>query len=92
MGYIFQDKRDVILLTSRRLLLPKPLIYKPAQFSQQVRPEQRLSCAGADDEVGFENIGPLHRQRAQPAIGPRVRHAVTAPIIAHGQKIERLPA
>ena len=61
MGYIFQDKRDVILLTSRRLLLPKPLIYEPAQFSQQVRSEQGLSCPDTNYEVGFENIGPLHR-------------------------------
>ena len=91
-GYIYRDIRDVIPLTSRNLPLPQPLIDEPAQFSQQVRPEQRTACPSTDYEVGFENIGPLNWQRAQPAIGARIRHAVSAPVVAHGEKIERLPA
>jgi hypothetical protein len=40
------------------------LIDEIAQLSQQVRPEQGATRADSNYEVGFENIGPFHGQRA----------------------------
>ena len=91
-GYIYQDTWDVIPLTRRRLPLSQALVDELAQLSQQVRPKQGATSAGSDYEVDLENVGPLHGKRAKPPIGPRIRHAISAPVVAHGEQIERLPS
>ena len=57
-----------------------------------VGPEAGATSAGSDYKVGFQNIRPFHRQRAQPSTGARIGHAITAPVVAYREQVKRLPS
>jgi hypothetical protein len=63
-----------------------------AQLTQPIGSENRATGAGRDYKVWLENIGPFDRQRAQPSVRARIGDAVSTPIVAYGQQIERLPS
>ena len=90
-GHICKDISYIIFLTSwRLLLLPPALIDELAQLTQLIGSEEGATSTNRDYEVGLDNVSPFDRKCAQPPFGACVRHAVSAPVVAHGKQIERL--
>jgi hypothetical protein len=52
--------------------------------------EEGATSTNRDYEVGLDNVSPFDRKRAQPPFGARVQHAISAPVVAHSEQIERL--
>ena len=71
-------------------MLPQAFIDVLAQFAKVIGPKQCATGADRHYKVRLENIGPLDRQRPQPTLGASIRHAVSAPVVAHREQIERL--
>jgi hypothetical protein len=74
----------------RLLVLPPALIDELAQLPQLIGSEKGATSTNRDYEVGLDNVSPFDRKCAQPPFRACVRHAVSAPIVAHGEQIERL--
>jgi len=72
--------------------LPQTLRHERPQRSQLISAEAGATGAHRHYQIGLENIRPLDRQRAQPSIGARIGHAVSAPVIAYREQIEHLPS
>lgn len=87
-AHIFTDILHIICLTSPRVPPGRLLVDRPAQLAQQVGTEEGTPRADSDHRIGPLNIGPLDWQCAQPSFCVEIRHAVTTPVVAHGNRFE----
>ena len=66
------------------------LVDRLAQLAQHVGTEEGTPRTDRDHRIGPLNIGPLDWQCAQPSFCVEIRHAVTTPVVAHGNRFEGL--
>jgi hypothetical protein len=52
--------------------------------------EEGATSTNRDYEVGLDNVSPFDWKCAQPPFGTCARHAVSAPVVAHGEQLELL--
>ena len=88
--HILQDILHIICLTSPRVIPKQLLVDLLAQLAQQVGTEEGTPRTDRDHRIGPLNIGPLDWQCAQPSFCIEIRHAVTTPVVAHGNRFEGL--
>ena len=90
LAHILKDIIHIICLTSPRVLPGRLLVDRPAQLEQQVGTEEGTPRTNRDHRIGPLNIGPFNWQCAQPSFCVQIRHAVTTPVVAHGNRFEGL--
>ena len=87
-AHIFTDILHIICLTSPRVPPGQLLVDRLAQLAKQVGTEEGTPRTDSDHRIGPLNIGPLDWQCAQPSFCVEIRHAVTTPVVAYGNRFE----
>ena len=90
LAHILKDILHIICLTSPRVLPGHLLVDRLSQLAKHVGTEEGTPRTDRDHQVGPLNIGPLDWQCAQPPFCVEIRHAVTTPVVAHGNGFEAL--
>jgi hypothetical protein len=89
-AHILEYILHIICLTLLRVLPGQLLVDRLAQLAKHVGSEEGTPRTDRDHRVGPLNIGPLDWQCAQPPFCVEIRHAITTPVVAHGNRFEGL--